>query len=67
MTNSSKQSTLNTAASLRKASVYIFLVVCACLVLVAGQLTVEEMMSAYPRVRNRFMARLTTNCRPAIS
>ncbi|GJE94631.1 hypothetical protein PsYK624_108020 [Phanerochaete sordida] len=45
MTNSSKQSTLNTAASLRKASVYIFLVVCACLVLVAGQLTVEEMMS----------------------
>lgn len=45
MTNSSNQSTLDTASTLRKASVYIFLAVCACLVLVAGHLTLEEMMS----------------------
>ncbi|EKM53588.1 uncharacterized protein PHACADRAFT_163896 [Phanerochaete carnosa HHB-10118-sp] len=42
MLDSSQQSTLNTANSLRKASIYIFLAVSACLVLVASHLAYEE-------------------------
>lgn len=42
MLDSSQVSTINTANSLRKASIYIFLAVCACLVLVASHLAFEE-------------------------
>ncbi|EKM53597.1 uncharacterized protein PHACADRAFT_211270 [Phanerochaete carnosa HHB-10118-sp] len=43
-TGSDKQSTPNTSVSLRKASVYIFLVITACFVLVAGFLALDEIM-----------------------
>ncbi|EKM53605.1 uncharacterized protein PHACADRAFT_125442 [Phanerochaete carnosa HHB-10118-sp] len=45
MMGSSQQSTLNTANSLREASVYIFLAVSACLVLVASHLAFEEVQA----------------------
>ena len=42
MSNSSNENTINTATTLRRASIYIFLAVSAALVLITGQLAFYE-------------------------
>lgn len=48
MSDSSNESTLNTASTLRRASIYIFLAVSAALVLITGQLAFYEATGTCP-------------------